>query len=98
MRVKKILSNVASIIKLFIIIILFISNSIAEDNNIKHYSEDMGTLAIMYHRFNENKYPSTNIQIDVFQNQIKIINQFNFKFLDPGNFQKNFILSITLRT
>ncbi|MDC3249578.1 polysaccharide deacetylase family protein [Candidatus Pelagibacter sp.] len=82
----------ASIIKLFIIIILFISNSIAEDNNIKHYSEDMGTLAIMYHRFNENKYPSTNIQIDVFQNQIKIINQFNFKFLDPGNFQKNFAI------
>ena len=52
----------------------------------------MGTLSIMYHRFNENKYPSTNIQIDVFQNQIKIINQFNFKFLDPGNFQKNFAI------
>ena len=59
---KKILSAVASIIKLFIILILLISNSRAEENNIKYYSDDMGTLALMYHRFNENKYPSTNIR------------------------------------
>jgi peptidoglycan/xylan/chitin deacetylase (PgdA/CDA1 family) len=50
----------------------------------------MGTLAIMYHRFNEHKYPSTNIQMDVFENQIKIIQQLNFKFYNPNDFQKNF--------
>ena len=50
----------------------------------------MGTLAIMYHRFNEHKYPSTNIQMDVFENQIKIIQQLNFKFYNPSDFQKNF--------
>ena len=33
----------------------------------------MGTLALMYHRFNENKYPSTNIQMNVFEQHIKII-------------------------
>ena len=27
----------------------------------------------MYHRFNENKYPSTNIRMDVFVEQMKII-------------------------
>ena len=25
----------------------------------------------MYHRFNEHKYPSTNIQMDIFYDQIK---------------------------
>ena len=29
----------------------------------------MGTLVLMYHRFNEHKYPSTNIQMDIFKDQ-----------------------------
>ena len=90
MSVKKILLAAESIIKLFIILILFSSNSKAQENNIKHYSNDMGTLVIMYHRFNEHKYPSTNIQMDIFENQIKIIQQLNFKFYNPNDFQKNF--------
>jgi len=90
MSVKKILSAAESIIRLFIILILFSSNSKAQENNIKHYSNDMGTLVIMYHRFNEHKYPSTNIQMDIFENQIKIIQQLNFKFYNPNDFQKNF--------
>ena len=73
MRVKKISFVVASIIKSFIILILFIINSKAEENNIKYYSKDLGTLSLMYHRFNENKYPSTNIQMSVFKKQINII-------------------------
>jgi len=93
MSVKKILSDAASIIKLFILLILFITNSRAEDTNIKHYSEDMGTLALMYHRFNENKYPSTNIQMDIFKNQLEIIKQLNLKFYDPQEFKEKFIFS-----
>jgi peptidoglycan/xylan/chitin deacetylase (PgdA/CDA1 family) len=81
---------VASIIKLFIIIILFTSNSKAEENNIKYYSEDMGILSLMYHRFDENKYPSTNIQMDIFKKQMKIIRDLNYIFYDPGNLEKNF--------
>ena len=27
----------------------------------------------MYHRFNESKYPSTNVQMDVFKDHINII-------------------------
>ena len=38
-----------------------------------YYSNDEGILSIMYHRFNESKYPSTNIQMEVFKNQIEII-------------------------
>ncbi len=46
----------------------------------------------MYHRFNENKYPSTNIQIDVFKEQIKIINSKGFKFENPNLFDKNYLI------
>ncbi len=44
----------------------------------------------MYHRFNESKYPSTNIQMDVFKEHIEIIKNSNFKFNYPNNFDKEF--------
>ena len=44
----------------------------------------------MYHRFNENKYPSTNIQMDVFKEQMEIIKNSNYNFSDPKNFVKIF--------
>ena len=90
MNVKKILSLAASIIKSFIIILLFISNSSAEETNIKYYFDDKGILSLMYHRFNEDKYPSTNIQIDVFKQQVEIIKKFKYNFYDPKNLEKNF--------
>ena len=93
MSVKKILSLAASTIKLFIIIILFAFNSKAEENNIKYYSNDMGILSLMYHRFNEVKYPSTNIQMDIFKKQIKIIRNLNYKFYNPKNLEKNFYIA-----
>jgi len=90
MNVKKILSLVASTIRLFIIILLFNSNSKAEEKNIKYYSDDNGILSLMYHRFNENKYPSTNIQMDVFKKQIKIIKNLKYKFYDPKHLDNKF--------
>ena len=39
------------------------------------YSDDMGILSLMYHRFDEDKYPSTNIQMDVFKKQMQIIKE-----------------------
>ena len=90
MNVKKILSLVASTIKLFIIILLFSSNSKAEEKNIKYYSDDKGILSLMYHRFDENKYPSTNIQMDIFKQQIEIITNLKYKFYDPNDLEENF--------
>ena len=90
MCVKKILSLAASIIKLLIII--FITNSKADDNNIKYYSDDMGILTLMYHRFDENKYPSTNIRMDIFKKQIQIIKDQGFNFFNPGDLEKTFHL------
>ncbi len=40
----------------------------------------------MYHRFNENKYPSTNIKMEIFIQQIDIINNLNFNFYNPKLF------------
>ena len=93
MNVKKILSLATSIIRLFIIILLFISNSKAEEKNIKYYSDDRGILSLMYHRFDENKYPSTNIQMDIFKQQIKIIKNLKYNFYDPKELDKNFYSS-----
>ena len=44
----------------------------------------------MYHRFNESKYPSTNIQMDVFKNHIELIKNSGLLFMDPQDFIKNF--------
>ena len=90
MSIKNILSFAASIIKLFILLLLFLSNSKAEDNNIKQYSKDEGVLSIMYHRFDENKYPSTNVKLNIFLKHIQLIKKLNYDFIHPNDFQKNF--------
>ena len=43
----------------------------------------------MYHRYDESKYPSTNIQLDVFKEQIKIIENEGIQFIDPKNFKES---------
>ena len=52
----------------------------------------MGILSLMYHRFNENKYPSTNIKMEIFKEQIKIIKKLNYDFYDPKYLEKNFYI------
>ena len=44
----------------------------------------------MYHRFNENDYPSTNIKMEIFKKHIEIIKNNKFDFIDPKNFADNF--------
>ena len=46
----------------------------------------------MYHRFNESKYPSTNIQIDVFKKQLEIIEDEGVKFIHPKDFKESLSL------
>ena len=60
---------------------LFAINSKAEENNIKYYSEDSGILSLMYHRFDENEYPSTNIRMEIFKEQMSIIKSLNTNFM-----------------
>ena len=44
----------------------------------------------MYHRFEENKYPSTNIKIEIFKKQINYVLKKNYKFYDPDMFNKEY--------
>ena len=90
MITKKILVLVASITKLFIILVFFSNNSNAEQNDSKYYSDDLGTISLMYHRFNEDKYPSTNIKMDIFKKQINIIKDKKYSFENPKDFDLNF--------
>ena len=41
----------------------------------------------MYHRFEENKYPSTNVKINEFINHIKILENNQISFINPINFE-----------
>ena len=41
----------------------------------------------MYHRFDENKYPSTNIKVDVFKKHLEIIEDSKIKFINPKDFE-----------
>ncbi len=44
----------------------------------------------MYHRFNENKYPSTNIRMNVFDEQMQTIINLGYEFYSPKLFEKEF--------
>ena len=43
----------------------------------------------MYHRFNESKYPSTNIQLEIFKEQLKIIENEGIQFIHPMKFEEH---------
>ena len=90
MIIKKTLSLAASIISLFILQFIFFTNSNSQDNDSKYYSNDSGVLSLMYHRFNENKYPSTNVRMEVFYKQMEVIKQLGYKFYNPKSFLEEF--------
>ena len=65
-------------------------NNLYSDENLSDI-EDFGLISLMYHRFEENKYPSTNIKILDFKKQLEIIKKNNIKFINPKNFEKELI-------
>ena len=65
-------------------------NSNAQENNVKYFSNDEGVLSIMYHRFNEFKYPSTNISMDIFKKHVELILDANLNFYHPKDFENEF--------
>ena len=65
-------------------------NSNAQENNDKYFSNDEGVLSIMYHRFDEFKYPSTNISMDIFKKHIDLVSDANLTFYHPKDFINEF--------
>ena len=86
---KKIFSFAASIIKFFIFFLIF-SNTYADNSNKKYFENEQGILSLMYHRFNENDYPSTNIEMEIFKKHIEIIKYNKNDFINPKDFANNF--------
>ena len=60
-------------------------------NSLNGNIEDFGIISLMYHRFEENKYPSTNIRIEDFKKQINIIEMENVRFVNPKNFSEDLV-------
>jgi len=73
------------IIYILILLLLSISKSFGE--NLNNLSTKGGVITLMYHRFNENKYPSTNIRNEIFQKQLEIINELNIEFIGFKDFK-----------
>ena len=67
---------------------VLISKSFA--SNEINLSKNNGVIALMYHRFDENKYPSTNIKSEIFLQHIKEINSQKIQFINFIKF-KNII-------
>ena len=62
-------------------------------NNSYSYSqniEDYGIIGIMYHRFEENKYPSTNIKVKDFLSHINEVRNADLKFITFEEFDVSF--------
>jgi len=53
--------------------------------------EDNGIIVLMYHRFDENKYPSTNIRVNDFIKHLNLIKKYHFKFVKPSNFENSLL-------
>tara|TARA_A100001011_G_scaffold368035_2_gene421955 strand:+ start:5935 stop:6867 length:933 start_codon:yes stop_codon:yes gene_type:complete len=51
----------------------------------------------MYHRFEENKYPSTNIKIKDFKQHLQVIKDEKIIFINPKNFEQELVNNKTKR-
>ena len=68
--------------------------------DINNLNTKAGIISLMYHRFEENKYPSTNIKNKVFLEQLKEINKLGLEFITfkkfkeiiQTNIDKNYVL------
>jgi len=69
----------------FIAILAFQNNLYS--NDLMRDIDDFGIISLMYHRFEENKYPSTNIKINDFKKHLKIIDENKITFVDPKKFE-----------
>ena len=66
-----------------ILLLLSISKSFAQNLNTKE-----GIISLMYHRFNENKYPSTNIRNEIFKQHLEEINKSGLQFITFKKFEE----------
>jgi peptidoglycan/xylan/chitin deacetylase (PgdA/CDA1 family) len=82
------------------LILLLVSISKSFAINVNNLDTKKGIITLMYHRFNENKYPSTNIKNEIFLEHLKEINKSEIQFISfkkfettiKSNLDKNYVL------
>ncbi|MFM7822087.1 MAG: polysaccharide deacetylase, partial [Candidatus Fonsibacter sp.] len=77
---------VSFIKKITLITFLIIAN--LSQTNAQEYQNEKGIIGLMYHRFEENKYPSTNVRMKEFNLQLEIIKQNNLEFISIDELRK----------
>jgi poly-beta-1,6-N-acetyl-D-glucosamine N-deacetylase len=71
-----------------VLILLILSVSKSFGINLENFNTKAGVISLMYHRFDENKYPSTNIKSEIFLEQLKLINNAKIEFITFKKFDK----------
>ena len=56
--------------------------------DLNNFNTKAGVITLMYHRFNENKYPSTNVRNEIFIEQLELINKAKIEFITFKKFEK----------
>jgi len=72
--------------KIILITILIIINLTSVNG--QEYQNEKGIIGLMYHRFEENKYPTTNVRIKDFNLQLEMISQNNLEFISIDELKK----------
>ena len=55
---------------------------------LNNLNTQVGIITLMYHRFEENKYPSTNIKNEIFSEHLKEINNLGIEFIKYKKFEE----------
>jgi peptidoglycan/xylan/chitin deacetylase (PgdA/CDA1 family) len=77
----------APFIKRIILITFLIIANLSAVNS-QEYQNEKGIIGLMYHRFEENKYPTTNVRLKEFNLQLEIINQNKIEFISIDELRK----------
>ena len=72
---------------IFLLFLVTSSQLLSTPDNI----EDKGIIVLMYHRFEENKYPSTNIKIADFVAHLNLMNKKKIEFVNPTDFKNSLL-------
>ena len=73
---------------IFILILLILSISKSFGTTLNNLNTKEGVITLMYHRFDENKYPSTNIRNEIFIEHLKAINNSGIEFITFKKFEE----------
>tara|TARA_B100000378_G_scaffold51871_1_gene38479 strand:- start:165 stop:1220 length:1056 start_codon:yes stop_codon:yes gene_type:complete len=74
------------IISVLILLLVLTSKSLGTVLN--NLNTQVGVITLMYHRFEENKYPSTNIKNEIFSEHLKEINNLGIEFIKYKKFEE----------